>query len=155
MSKSVCRAANWVNIASCQLALGTVLTLIVTLGRSLVYSALAKSSSAWAGGHSNQMKLRSIGSSVSFGMVAGALAPPAESPPPSSSSPPPPPQAARASAARTAAEANRTVLGRDRPVARFTPCIVFSPDWWMVQMVCWWCFRGSRWCSRWRSRASP
>ena len=75
MSKSVCRAANWVNIASCQLALGTVLTSMVTLGRSLVYSALAKSSSAWAGGHSNQMKLSVSGSSVSSGIVAGALAP--------------------------------------------------------------------------------
>ena len=73
MSKSVLRAANWVNIASCQFAFGTVLTLMVTFGRSFVYSAFAKSSSAWAGGHSNQMKLRVSGSLVSSGMVAGAL----------------------------------------------------------------------------------
>ena len=75
MSKSVCRAANCVNIASCQLAFGTVLTLTVTLGRIFLYSLLAKSSSACAGGHSNQMKLRVCGSDDSAGMVAGAALP--------------------------------------------------------------------------------
>src|SRR5918994_388114 len=118
MSKSVCFAANWVNIASCQLALGTVLTSMVTLGRSLVYSAFAKSSSAWAGGHSNQMKLRVSGSSVSSGMVAGALPPPASPPPPSPS--PSLPQAAMAVAIRMAAVASRTCRpGRERRPARF------------------------------------
>ena len=73
MSKSVLRAANWVNIASCQFAFGTVLTLMVAFGRSFLYSAFAKASSAWAGGQSNQMKLRVSGSLVSSGMVAGAL----------------------------------------------------------------------------------
>ena len=58
MSKSVFLAANWVKIASCQLGFGTVLTLTVTFGRSFVYSAFAKSSSACAGGHSNHRKLQ-------------------------------------------------------------------------------------------------
>lgn len=107
MSKSVCRAANWVNIASCQFAFGTVLTLMVTFGRSLVYSSLAKSSRSWAGGHSNQMKLSSRGSSVSSGMVAGAAGPCAS---PLSSSPSAPPlQAARVMATSVAVAAVLTL----------------------------------------------
>src|SRR5918993_494862 len=119
-SKSVCRAANCVNMASCQLALGTVFTSMLTFGRSLVYSAFAKSSSAWAGGHSNQMNFRVSGSSVSSGTLAGALGPLASASPPQPLSSPPP-QAARAVAITMAAAANRT--GRPGRVRR--PALMF------------------------------
>src|SRR3954454_7012220 len=135
MSKSVFRAANCVNIASCQFALGTVLTLMVTFGRSLVYSLFAKSSSAWAGGHSNQMKLRVSGSSVSVGTVAGALGPAASPVPPPLLSPPPP-QAAMAVAITTAAAASRTRRpGRDPRPARFAYRICSPASWVEVLLL--------------------
>src|SRR6476661_118014 len=145
MSKSVWRAANCVNIASCQLALGTVLTSMVTLGRSLVYSALAKSSSARAGGHSNQTKLRVVGSSESSGMVAGAFGPPAAAAPPPPSPSSPPPHAAKVVATRSAAVASRTFRpGRDQCPARFeyricspASCIGGSNGWCCARGSCW------------------
>src|SRR5690625_2067152 len=137
MSKSVWRAANWVNIASWQFAVGTVLTLTVTLGRSLEYSSFAKSSSSWAGGHSNQMKLSSRGSSVSSGIVAGATGPLASA---FASSPPsPPPQAARVSAATSVVAATDPALRPWRELRRSrcallidSPASLHRGMWWLV-----------------------
>src|SRR3954451_3681180 len=105
MSKFVLRAANCVKIASCQLAIGTVLTLTVTFGRVFVYS-LPSSSSACAGGHSNHRNVSVIGLVVSL-LVASVAA---------DELPPPPlllllslPQAATVSAAATASAAAETV----------------------------------------------
>ncbi len=100
MSKFVLRAANWVKIASCHCAFGTVLTLTVTFGRSFVYS-LPSSSSACAGGHSNQRNVSVIGSldSLLVASVAAVEAPPSSSPPP---------QATSVSAAAAAASAAAT-----------------------------------------------
>jgi hypothetical protein len=100
MSKFVLRAANWVKIASCHCAFGTVLTLTVTFGRSFVYS-LPSSSRACAGGHSNQRNVSVIGSldSLLVASVAAVEAPPSSSPPP---------QATSVSAAAVAASAAAT-----------------------------------------------
>src|SRR3954453_22134439 len=99
MSKFDLRAANCVKIASCQLAIGTVLTLTVTFGRVFVYS-LPSSSSACAGGHSNHRNVRVIGFSDSLPVSAEALVAPPPLPPP------PPPHAT--SADITAASAAMT-----------------------------------------------
>ena len=128
MSKSVLCAANWVNIASCQFAFGTVLTLMVAFGRSFLYSAFAKASSALAGGQSNQMKLRVSGSLVSSGMVAGALGALAFAP----SSSPPPQAATVVATSSMAAVASRTFRpGTDVRPVRFG-CRIFLPAFW------WW-----------------
>src|SRR3954464_7358700 len=82
-SKFVLRAANWVKIASCHCAFGTVLTLTVTLGRVFVYS-LPSASSACAGGHSNHRNVSVIGLLDSAVALVGAF----EAPPPPPLSPP-------------------------------------------------------------------
>ena len=84
MSKFVLCAANWVKIASCHCAFGTVLTLTVTFGRVFVYS-LPSSSSACAGGHSNHRNVSVIGLAESLLVLGGALVAP---PPPLSLLPP-------------------------------------------------------------------
>src|SRR6478752_6931580 len=95
---------NWVKIASCHCGLGTVLTLTVTFGRVFVYS-LPSSSSAFAGGHSNQRNVRSIGLSLSLAVVvAGAFVAPS----PESALLSLPPQAATVNAAAAAAIAAET-----------------------------------------------
>ena len=73
-SKFVLRAANWVKIASCHCGFGTVLTFTVTFGRVFVYS-LPSSSSAAAGGHSNQRNVSSIGWSLSLAVASLAAVP--------------------------------------------------------------------------------
>src|SRR3954453_12950444 len=80
MSKFVLCAANWVKIASCHCAFGTVLTLMVTFGRVFVYS-LPSSSRACAGGHSNHRNVSVVGLSDSLPAFAAALLPPPLSPP--------------------------------------------------------------------------
>src|SRR3954447_26331567 len=81
MSKFVLCAANWVKIASCHCAFGTVLTLTVTFGRVLVYS-LPSASRACAGGHSNHRNVSVIGLSRQFpGCGQGLPQPPPLSPP--------------------------------------------------------------------------
>src|SRR3954454_22821880 len=70
-SKFVLRAANWVKIASCHCAFGTVLTFTVTFGRVFVYS-LPSSSSACAGGQSNHRNVSVIGFVDSAAPFAGA-----------------------------------------------------------------------------------
>src|SRR3954452_17129423 len=99
MSKFVLCAANWVKIASCHCAFGTVLTLTVTFGRVFVYS-LPSSSRACAGGHSNHRNVSVIGSFDSLPAAAGAAFAPA----PLSL----PPQATSVSAAAAAASAVAT-----------------------------------------------
>src|SRR5690349_7570938 len=103
MSKLVLRAANWVKIASCHCGFGTVLTLMVTFGRVLVYS-LPSSSRALAGGHSNHRNVSVIGLSDSVAALAGAASPPPLLPESLS-----PPQAATNSAAATAQSDAETV----------------------------------------------
>src|SRR5689334_2846104 len=100
-SKFVLRAANWVKIASCHCAFGTVLTFTVTFGRVFVYS-LPSSSSACAGGQSNHRNVRVIGllESVALGSVGAALPP---------SLPLPPPPHAATNAAATAQSVAETV----------------------------------------------
>src|SRR5215217_5365572 len=75
MSKFVLRAANWVKIASCHCAFGTVLTFTVTFGRVFVYS-LPSSSRACAGGHSNHRNVSVMSLSDSLPVSAAALLPP-------------------------------------------------------------------------------
>src|SRR3954469_6133699 len=97
----VLRAANWVKIASCHCGFGTTLTLTVTFGRVLVYS-LPSSSSALAGGQSNQRNVSVMGLSLSL-LVASTAAFVAPPPPLSL-----PPQAATVSAAAATAAASET-----------------------------------------------
>src|SRR3954447_16517881 len=100
-SKFVLRAANWVKIASCHCGFGTTLTLTVTFGRVLVYS-LPSSSSALAGGQSNQRNVSVMGLSLSL-LVASTAAFVAPPPPLSL-----PPQAATVNAAAATAAAAET-----------------------------------------------
>ena len=102
MSKFVLRAANWVKIASCHCAFGTVLTLTVTFGRVFVYS-LPSSSSACAGGHSNHRNVSVIGSLESLRWRPSPPVPPPLLSPSSS-----PPQATTPSDRANAASAAET-----------------------------------------------
>src|SRR3954469_17480057 len=95
----VLRAANWVKIASCHCGFGTTLTLTVTFGRVLVYS-LPSSSSALAGGQSNQRNVNVMGLSLSL-LVASTAA--FVAPPPPLLSLPPQAATVNAAAATTAA----------------------------------------------------
>jgi hypothetical protein len=121
MSKSVLRAANWVKIASCQLAIGTVLTFTVTFGRSALYSVLAKSSSACAGGHSNHRNVSVTGSAESLGIAPGAAVPPLAAP---SSEPP---HAATVAAHSSAAAAAATGAPNLRRRVCVEPLIACPP----------------------------
>src|SRR3954454_11089394 len=101
MSKFVLCAANWVKIASCHCAFGTVLTLTVTFGRVFVYS-LPSSSRACAGGHSNHRNVSVIGLCVHLSLARGLFPPPPLSPPPHATS-------ANAAAASAATITTRSV----------------------------------------------
>src|SRR3954449_8651617 len=117
MSKFVLCAANWVKIASCHCAFGTVLTLTVTFGRVFVYS-LPSSSRACAGGHSNHRNVSVIGLSDSLPVSAVALLePPPLSPPPHATSA----NVAAASAATTTTLSTDLILSSSETSGRRTP----------------------------------